>query len=458
MQTRLADEIRATPQGREADAILRSCVHCGFCNATCPTYQLLGDELDGPRGRIYLIKQVLEGQPPTRRTQLHLDRCLTCRACETTCPSGVRYGRLADIGRALVEAAVARPYGERLLRRALRWVVPHAGHFGLLLRMGQGVRPLLPAGLRSKIPPRRVAGPWPDHPHARTMLVLAGCAQSAAAPDTNAAAARVLDRLGIRLVTAPQAGCCGALSYHLSAGDEARGQMRRNIDAWWKHIEAGAEAIVMTASGCGAMVKDYAHLLADDPAYAAKAARVSALTRDLVEVLEREVLDRLGISGRGRKVAFHAPCTLQHGQGLQGRVEALLSRLGFALTAVRDAHLCCGSAGSYSLLQPQLARQLRDDKLSALQAERPEVIATANIGCQLHLEGGTDLPVRHWIELVNQALGAEERGSCHRPPRVASWTDLDYRRSPWMPRFTPVGPCMTITRRMPGPTVRRSTG
>ena len=401
MQTRLADDIRDTPQGREADAILRSCVHCGFCTATCPTYQLLGDELDGPRGRIYLIKQVLEGQMPTRRTQLHLDRCLTCRACETTCPSGVRYGRLVDIGRAVVEARVPRPAGERLMRRVLRWLVPHAGRFGLLLRLGQVVRPLLPQGLRSKIPPRRVAGPWPDHPHARAVLVLAGCAQSAAAPDTNAAAARVLDRLGIRLVAAPQAGCCGALSHHLSAEDEARAQIRRNIDAWWPYLEAGAEAIVVTASGCGVMVKDYGTLLADDPAYAAKAARVSAMARDLVEVLEREDLNRLEVQGEGRRIAFHAPCTLQHGQRLAGRVEALLTRLGFELVPVADAHLCCGSAGSYSLLQPELSRRLRDDKLAALQAGGPELIATANIGCEMYLGTASDRPVAHWVHLLD---------------------------------------------------------
>lgn len=408
MQTRLADFIRDTAEGREADAILRSCVHCGFCTATCPTYQLLGDELDGPRGRIYLIKQVLEGHAPTRKNQRHLDRCLTCRACETTCPSGVRYGRLADIGRGVVERSVTRPLGERLARRLLRGIVPYAGRFRLLLRLGQALRPLLPGALQSKVPPRRVAGPWPDRPHARTMLVLAGCAQSAAAPDTNAAAARVLDRLGIRLLEASGAGCCGALSHHLSAEAEARAQMRRNIDAWWPHLQAGAEAIVMTASGCGAMVKDYGQLLADNPVYAKKAARVSALTHDLAEVLEKEALDRLGAHGGGRRVVFHAPCTLQHGQRLQGRVEAILSRLGFELTPVQDAHLCCGSAGSYSLLQPALARRLRDDKLASLRAGGPALIATANIGCQLHLESGTDLPVRHWIELVAEVTRGED--------------------------------------------------
>ncbi len=401
MQTRLAASIQATPEGREADAILRACVHCGFCTATCPTYQLLGDELDGPRGRIYLIKQVLEGHAPSRKTQLHLDRCLTCRSCETTCPSGVGYGRLADIGRSLVERQVRRPWKERLARRLLRWVVPHAGRFGVLLRLGQIVRPLLPASLQSKVPPRSRAGLWPDYPHPRTMLVLAGCVQPAAAPEINAAAARVLDRLGIRLVAMHEAGCCGALAHHLSAEDEARTQMRRNIDAWWPHIEAGAEAIVMTASGCGAMVKDYAALLAHDPEYAARAARVSALTRDLAEVLAGEDLGRLGGDGQGLRVAFHAPCTLQHGLKRPGLVEGLLERLGFTLSPVQDAHLCCGSAGSYSLLQPALSRQLRDNKLQALSADRPQVIASANLGCQMHLQSGSEILVRHWIELVD---------------------------------------------------------
>lgn len=405
MQTRLAEDIRATPMGREADAILRSCVHCGFCTATCPTYQLLGDELDGPRGRIYLIKQVLEGQSPTRRTQLHLDRCLTCRACETTCPSGVRYGRLLDIGRAVVERRVPRRLAQRLARAALLTVVPYAHRFSLLLRLGQVLRPLLPAQLRRKLPARRAPGPWPERAHPRRMLALAGCVQAAATPRTNAAAARVLDRLGIRLTLAPQAGCCGALAHHLGDEDAARAQMRRNIDAWWPHIEAGAEALVLTASGCAVMVKDYGTLLADDPAYAVKAARVSAMTRDLVEVLEREDLTLLGVQGAGQRIAFHAPCTLQHGQRLAGRVEAVLVRLGFALVAVPDAHLCCGSAGAYSLLQPTLARRLRDDKLAALQAGGPALIATANIGCQLHLASASELPVRHWVELIDALMG-----------------------------------------------------
>jgi len=401
MQTTLTAAVLSTPEGQEADAILRSCVHCGFCTATCPTYQLLGDELDGPRGRIYLIKQMLEGQPVTRDTQIHLDRCLTCRACETTCPSGVRYGRLADIGRGIAEQCVARPLTERVFRRLLRGVLPHPNRFGSLLRLGQHVRPLLPKSLRTKIPPPQAVGEWPTAQHTRRMLVLAGCAQSSTTPNTNAAAARVLDRLGISLITAPTAGCCGALSHHLSAETEALNFMRRNIDAWWPYIEQGIETIVMTASGCGVMVKEYGPLLAHDPGYADKAARISALTRDLSEVLAAEDLTKLGNFGKNRRIAVHAPCTLQHGQNLPGAVEGLLTNLGFELTEVRDSHLCCGSAGSYSLLQPKLSQQLRDNKLDALQSGKPELIVTANVGCQLHLASGSEVPVRHWIELLD---------------------------------------------------------
>ncbi len=412
MQTRLADFIRDSHEGQEADAILRTCVHCGFCTATCPTYQLLGDELDGPRGRIYLIKQVLEGQAPSRKTQLHLDRCLTCRSCETTCPSGVRYGRLVDIGRVTVEAAVPRPTGERLARRLLRWLVPYPRRFGPLLRLGQTFRPLLPEILRAKVPPRRVAGPWPARPHPRTLIALAGCAQALMTPDTNAATARILDRLGIRLVEAPQAGCCGALPHHLAAEDEALAMVRRNIDAWWPLVEAGAEAILVTASGCGTMVKDYGTLLAHDPIYADKAARIAALARDPGEVLAMELARPeaatllAAVRAGSRCIAFHSPCSLQHGQKLPGLVEGILVRLGFELTPVADGHLCCGSAGSYSLLQPELSRRLRDNKLASLSAGGATCIATANV----HLEAGSSIPVRHWLELVDEALSGFGKG------------------------------------------------
>ncbi len=402
MQTQLADFVKNTPEGREAEAILRTCVHCGFCTATCPTYQLLGDELDGPRGRIYLIKQFLEGHEVTRKTQVHLDRCLTCRSCETTCPSGVNYHRLADIGRGLISERVRRPPIERLLRRALRMVLPHRGRFTPLLRLGQTVRGILPGSLRATVPIRQPAGPWPVNQHERKMLILDGCVQPAIAPDINAATARVLDRLGIQLITTPKAGCCGAVSHHLDAHAEGLDFMRRNIDAWWPQIEAGAEAIVMTASGCGAQVKDYGHLLAHDPAYADKATRVSALARDIGDILNDEALEQLPVTPPG-PVAFHTPCTLQHALRTHGKVEQVLRRLGFTLTPVADPHLCCGSAGTYSILQPTLSQQLKRNKLKALEAGNPTLIMTANIGCLTHLQSGTERPVRHWIEVVDRA-------------------------------------------------------
>lgn len=402
MQTRIEKRYLDTPQGKEADAILRSCVHCGFCTATCPTYQLLGDELDGPRGRIYLIKQALEGDAVTDRTRLHLDRCLTCRACETTCPSGVRYGRLVEIGREVVEHEAPRGRRERLIRGLLRRVLPWPKRFAAVLRVGRLLRWGLPASLRSKIPDVRNPGPRPTPGHLRRMLVLEGCVQSVATPRTNAAAARVFDRLGIRLVSAPEAGCCGAVSHHLSAPEDGLGFMRRNIDAWWPHVEAGAEAIIGSASACGLMIKEYGDLLRHDPDYADKAARISALTKDLGEVLQGEDLSPLRRQDVPLRVAFHSPCTLQHGQQLSGVVERLLQQAGFTLTKVPDAHLCCGSAGTYSVLQPVLSQQLLSGKLEALQGDHPDVIVSANVGCQLHLATRAAVPVRHWIELLDE--------------------------------------------------------
>ena len=404
MQTNLSEAAKGLPRGDEAERILRSCVHCGFCTATCPTYQLLGDELDGPRGRIYLIKQVLEGEPVSASTQLHLDRCLSCRNCETTCPSGVKYHDLLDIGRPVVEQQVPRPLGERLLRLGLRAVVPHPSLFKALARSGQALRPLLPSALKAKLP-ARIADPGqrPAPRHARRVLLLEGCVQPALSPNTNAAAARLLDRLGISVQPVVAAGCCGAVDYHLNAQEQGLARARRNIDAWWPAIEAGAEAIVQTASGCGAFVRDYGHLLANDPRYAAKAARISALARDLVEVVQAEPLDQLGLCAEQR-LAFHCPCTLQHALKLGGAVEQLLTRLGFTLTPVPDGHLCCGSAGTYSLTQPTLSRQLRDHRLAALESGNPQLIATANIGCQAHLDSAGRTPVRHWVEIVDAAL------------------------------------------------------
>ena len=401
MQTKLADFIRDTEEGREAESILRKCVHCGFCTATCPTYQLLGDELDGPRGRIYLIKQVLEGAEPSAATQLHLDRCLSCLNCETTCPSGVRYGRLLDIGRGVVDSKVGRPAAARALRRLLRLVIPYKERFGPLLKVGQFFRPALPGPLKDATPPKVDAGEWPAPRHARKMLVLTGCAQPAIAPNINASAARVLDGLGIDLVSVAD-GCCGALSYHMSESEEALDFMRRNIDAWWPHIETGAEAIVMTASGCGVLVKEYGHILRNDPAYAAKAATVSGLTRDLCEVLENEDLSALRPDTSGR-VAFHSPCSLQHGQKLSGSAERILGGMGFTLVPVPDSHLCCGSAGSYSILNPRISGQLKKNKLAALESGQPDIIATANIGCLAHMQGDAAVPVVHWVALIDTA-------------------------------------------------------
>ncbi|CAN7769206.1 glycolate oxidase subunit GlcF [Caballeronia sp. LjRoot34] len=404
MQTNLSAAAQALPRADEAASILRSCVHCGFCNATCPTYQLLGNELDGPRGRIYLIKQLLEGEEVTRKTQSHLDRCLTCRNCETTCPSGVNYHALLDVGRAEVERRVSRPLRERALRAGLRQVIPRPMLFRTLLGAGRLTRALLPAAVQAKIPKRATASKERPRPqHVRKVLMLEGCVQPALSPNTNVAAARVMDKFGISVVAAPQAGCCGATDYHLNAQEVGLTRARQNIDAWWPAIEAGAEAIVMTASGCGAFVKEYRHLLRDDPLYALKAQRVSELTRDLVEVLAHEPLEMLPAAA-DQRVAIHCPCTLQHAQKQGGSIEGILQRLGFPMTAVPDSHLCCGSAGTYSITQPELAATLRDNKLTALGSGNPDQIVTANIGCQVHLQSGSARPVKHWIELVEDTL------------------------------------------------------
>ena len=411
MQTQLADFIAGTAEGREANAILRSCSHCGFCSATCPTYQLLGNEDDSPRGRIYLIKSVLEGNPASPATQLHLDRCLTCRACETTCPSGVNYHRLLDIGRHQVDQQVPRSLSQRGLRWLITTVMPRRSLFGPLLRLGQWFRPVLPASLQEKIPRRpRSSGPLPTPQHNRTMLLLEGCVQPAMAPNINRATARVLDAIGISLQPTPGAGCCGALRQHLSAQEAARDDMRRNIDAWLPRLEAGAEAVVINTSGCAPQVKDYGTVLASDAEYAQRAAKVSAASFDLAEILVREeetLLSRLNAgksSLSGRKVAFHSPCSLQHAQGITAVVERLLSAAGCELLPVADSHLCCGSAGTYSIFQPELSQQLRSDKVAALSANQPEIIATANIGCLTHMAPVANAPVKHWIELLDEAL------------------------------------------------------
>ncbi len=413
MQTKLAPEYQNTADGQAAEAILRKCVHCGFCTATCPTYQILGDELDGPRGRIYLMKQVLEGETPTRNTQLHLDRCLTCRNCETTCPSGVDYGHLVDIGRKLVDAKVPRPPAEQALRWALKEGLP-SPLFAPAMKLGQMLRPLLPPSLKNKVPAKQDAGVWPTRQHARKMLLLAGCVQPAMSPNINSATARVLDAAGIQSVVAAKAGCCGAVKFHLNDQDGAQAQMRANIDAWWTHIDTPdpVEAIVTNASGCGVSVKDYGHVLQADLRYAAKAKRVSELTKDLSELLPglaaslRGKISATAVARQGPLV-FHPPCTLQHGQQLRGGVEAHLNAMGFNVkVANNEAHLCCGSAGTYSVLQADLACQLRDRKLANLHEAKPQTIISANIGCITHLQSGTATPVKHWVELLDQALVA----------------------------------------------------
>jgi glycolate oxidase iron-sulfur subunit len=410
MQSTLSPEYQNSADGLAAQTIVRNCVHCGFCTATCPTYQLLGDELDGPRGRIYLIKQVLEGAEPTRKTQQHLDRCLTCRSCETTCPSGVEYGHLIDIGRKLVDEKVKRPVLEKTLRWALKEGLP-SPLFGVAMKMGQAVRGVLPESLRSKVPARQNAGHLPTRTHTRKVLMLAGCVQPSMSPNINSATARVLDACGIQAVVAAKAGCCGALKFHLNDHEGGKDHMRINIDAWWPLVSAGdVEAIVMNASGCGVMVKDYGHALKDDPAYADKAQRISALTKDISELLPDLVpllkpkLQNDAVQAAGLQ-AFHPPCTLQHGQKLRGGVEEHLQALGFKVSVTtNESNMCCGSAGTYSVLNPTLAYQLRDRKLGHLNDLAPQAILSANIGCITHLQSGSDIPVKHWVELLDAAL------------------------------------------------------
>ena len=384
--------------------LLQSCVHCGFCNATCPTYQDQFDERDGPRGRIYLIKHMLESGEASDATRTHLDRCLTCRACETTCPSGVQYGRIADSGRELTEEIASRPFVERLLRRMIRWLFPHPRRVGTFLGLGRLAKPILPQRLSRQIPPKQPSGavPGASSRAARKMIVLAGCVQAAVTPQTNAAARRVLGRFDIDLGEVASAGCCGAVDYHLGATTEGLDFARRNIDAWWPEIEAGAEAIVTTASGCGVMVKDYGELLKDDSAYAAKALRVSELSKDLVEVLEAEDLSVFEASSFEARTAVHCPCTLMHGQKLGTSVSRILDRIGVPLVSTTEDHLCCGSAGTYSILQADISQRLLARKLKALSIDSPDQIVTANIGCQLHLGSRSDVPVMHWIELLDQ--------------------------------------------------------
>jgi glycolate oxidase iron-sulfur subunit len=407
MEIHLDKKFADEPWAKEAKDIVRKCVHCGFCNATCPTYQQLGHESDGPRGRIYLITQLLEGQPADEQTRAHLDRCLLCRACETTCPSGVSYGRLLETGRHMLDQQEPRTGLDRLKRKVLTSLIPNHLLMQTGVRLARPIRGLLPQRISSQLPLAGKELLRPKDMHPRKMLLLEGCAQSSLTPETNAAAARVLNRFGIQLLPEATAGCCGALRLHTSERDKGLKDIRQRIDTWWPQVQAGVEAIISTASGCGVTVKDYAELLKDDAEYAEKAIQIAELAVDISEVISNEIAN----SPPGPelqqniKVAFHSPCTLQHGQKITGKIEALLQIYGFTLLPVVDNHLCCGSAGTYSVLQPDLSGRLKADKLEKLQAHSPEVIATANVGCQLHLRKDTDLPVLHWIELLDRVKG-----------------------------------------------------
>ena len=408
MDVQLASWVAGTKEGLEAQDILRRCVHCGFCTATCPTYQLLGDERDGPRGRIYLIKDMLEGHAVTQQTQTHLDRCLTCRNCETTCPSGVAYGRLVDIGRELVETRVARPWVQRWVRGLLRWGLTSTW-FAPAYRLGQVFRPLMPSALKAKLPPAAAPGAWPSRRHARRVLLLKGCVQPTMFPAIDAATARVLDALGFSAEIVGRSGCCGAVKHHLADAHGALEDVRRNVDAWWPEVQKGdVVAVVVNASGCGVMVKDYGHLLRDNPAYADRAAKISALVKDPIELLaehQAALVKLVSASDRpAQRVVYHPPCTQQHGMQIRGQVEALLKALGAEVAPVADSHLCCGSAGTYSVLQPTLSKALLARKVSALSAPSPDVVLSANVGCIGHLAGGTDIPVRHWLEWLDARL------------------------------------------------------
>ncbi|MCQ8896978.1 glycolate oxidase subunit GlcF [Limnobacter humi] len=418
MDTQLADWIKDTPEGQTAEAILRKCVHCGFCTATCPTYQILGDELDSPRGRIYLIKQVLEGKQVTRKTQQHLDRCLTCRNCETTCPSGVKYGQLIDIGRKVVDEKVDRPAGEQFKRNALKTLMTTPALFNTGMAMGKAVRGILPASIKAKVPASRYNPGFASNTHSRKVILLKGCVQPAMVPSIDNATSVILNALQIESLVVSESGCCGAVKFHLNDHDGGKAQMKANIDAWYPLLASGqAEALVMNASGCGVTVREYHHHFEHDPAYAAKAKLVSDKTMDIGEFLLKQQTESISALSNTvkaamvqqripQRIAFHPPCTLQHGQQLKGVVEGLLVKLGFELTPVAESHLCCGSAGTYSVLQPELSSQLKQRKLNNLMAGKPQAIASSNIGCLTHLEGSANVDVRHWVEWVAQALSS----------------------------------------------------
>jgi len=399
MHIQLADFLKDTNTGKDLQQMIKACVHCGFCNATCPTYSLLGDELDGPRGRIYQIKHFIETGVVTDSVQTHLDRCLTCLSCTTTCPSGVQYNHLIDIGRELVEQRIERSVSQQFIRGALKMVLPYRDRFAFLMSIARVIRPILPRMLKDKVPKQQIAVDVTAAIAERKILLLGGCVQPTLTPRTNQAMVSIFNALGIQTIEPKESGCCGAVSQHLMEPINAQMSMKKNIDAWWPVLEQGAEAIVVTASGCGVMVKDYGWHLRHDDEYKEKAHTISSLCKDPIEIIEKEDLSSLKRI-TAQTIAFHSPCTLQHGQKLQGRVESLLMRIGFQLTEVEDSHLCCGSAGTYSVLQPEISAQLKQAKLENLQSTSVQLIATANVGCQTHLQSGTQTPVIHWLELL----------------------------------------------------------
>ncbi|PLX36133.1 MAG: glycolate oxidase iron-sulfur subunit [Hyphomicrobiales bacterium] len=425
MQTTFSAEQLANPLVAEAERILRKCVHCGFCTATCPTFVLLGDELDSPRGRIYLIKDMLEsGKPATEKVAKHIDRCLTCLSCTTTCPSGVDYMHLVDGARAHIEKSYRRPFIDRLLRNVLAAVLPYPNRFRLSLIGAFFGRPLAPLMKRMpgferfaamlSLAPARLAGKSAAQPGMAyaaegekkgRVALMTGCAQPVLAPSINDAAIRLLRRAGIEIVLPEGEGCCGALVHHMGREEDALAAARRNVDAWTREIEGkGLDAILITASGCGTTVKDYGHMLKDDPAYAEKAARVSALTRDIAEYATGLELGQ-PLRLTGLTVAYHSACSMQHGQKITRQPKELLSKAGFIVKDVPEGHLCCGSAGVYNIMQPAIATRLRDRKVANIERTAPDLIATGNIGCMTQIATGTDLPIVHTVELLDWAHG-----------------------------------------------------
>ncbi len=402
MQTSILPKFVDTTIGQQGEAILRKCVHCGFCNATCPTYQLLGDELDGPRGRIYQIKQLLEGEPANANIELHLDRCLSCRSCETTCPSGVEYGKLLEIGRGVLNQQKQRNLPDRLTRQLIAFVVRSRRLFAGMLKLGRLIQTLLPAFISDGIPPAQSGRkmPWPAAVHPRKFVVLGGCVQPALAPSTNLAAAQVLDRLGISLVESAGAGCCGSVDLHTTTAAQAKISAKLLIDNWYPMLEQGVEGFIITASGCGVTIKEYPDLFQDDPDYLSRATAIAENSADLCEILDREIDAGFVVSDSSSTVAFHPPCTLQHGQKITGVVEGILERVGYTLVSIGDSQLCCGSAGTYSLLQPKISGELKNAKLENLSATAADVWCTANVGCQAHLNVNPDRPIKHWVELL----------------------------------------------------------